>query len=162
MMTNSGETPGDARRAYLALGANLGDRLATLRKAVSSLPNVQAVSAIYETEPIGGPAGQPAYLNAVVEVAWYETPFDLLALCQQLEQEAHRVRVERWGPRTLDVDILLIEGVTLNKPDLQIPHPRMWQRRFVLTPLREIAPHLVTENNLEQAVGDVKCLGPLL
>lgn len=134
-------------RAYLALGSNLGDRLASLQAAVDGLAGapgvcVEAVSRVYETAPVGGPPQDP-YLNAVVAIETDLDPHALLALAQQLEQEAHRVRGERFGPRTLDVDVLLHGDVALDDPDLVLPHPRMWQRGFVLAPLRDVAPHLV-------------------
>lgn len=132
-------------RAYLALGSNLGDRRRFLRDAVDSLPGVVAVSPVYETSPEGGPGGQGAYLNCVVEIETEMTPRELLGVCHRLESAADRVRAERWGPRTLDVDILLMGDLTIDEPDLQIPHPRMWERRFVLEPLADLAPELVPD-----------------
>ena len=134
-------------RAHLALGSNLGDRLANLQGAVDGLAatdgiTLVALSAVYETDPVGGPV-QDDYLNAVVEVTTTLEPHDLLAVCGRLEQAAHRVRIERWGPRTLDVDVLLIDDLTIDTPDLEVPHPRMWERTFVLAPLRDVAPDLV-------------------
>jgi 2-amino-4-hydroxy-6-hydroxymethyldihydropteridine diphosphokinase len=130
-------------RAFVALGSNLGDRWANLRSAVARLTDVVAVSSVYETDPVGGPEGQGAYLNAVVELDTDLSPRQLLELGQRLEQAAHRVRVERWGPRTLDVDVLLVGDIVVDEPDLQVPHPRMWERAFVLVPLAELAPDLV-------------------
>ena len=130
--------------AYLALGSNLGDRLAHLQGAVDQLARavrVVAISRVYETDPVGGPV-QDDYLNAVVAVETDLDPWALLALAQACEAAAHRVREERWGPRTLDVDVLLYDDVTLDDPDLTIPHPRMWEREFVLAPLRDVAPEL--------------------
>jgi 2-amino-4-hydroxy-6-hydroxymethyldihydropteridine diphosphokinase len=132
-------------RAFLALGSNLGDRLGHLREAVAGLPDVVAVSPVYETDPVGGPGGQDAYLNAVVELATDLSPRQLLELGQRLEQAAQRVRTERWGPRTLDVDVLLVGDLVVDEPDLQVPHPRMWNRDFVLVPLRDLAPDLVPD-----------------
>ena len=134
-------------RAYLALGSNLGDRLVHLQNAVNALDatggvGVVAVSRVYETDPVGGPE-QGAYLNAVVAI---ETSLDaraLLRLSQRLEADESRIRGERWGPRTLDVDILLYDDITIDEPDLTVPHPRMWERGFVLAPLRDVAPELV-------------------
>lgn len=131
-------------RAFLALGSNLGDRMAHLRAAVAGLPDVVAVSPVYETDPVGGPE-QGAYLNAVVELDTDLSPRQLLELGQRLEAEAERVRVERWGPRTLDVDVLLVGDLVVDEPDLQVPHPLMWKRDFVLVPLRDLAPDLVPE-----------------
>lgn len=133
-------------RVFLGLGSNQGDRWKLLREAVSSLPDVVAVSPVYETDPVGGPSGQGPYLNCVVELGTDLPPRRLLGICHRLETAADRVRHDRWGPRTLDVDILLIEGTEMADPDLQIPHPRMRERRFVLEPLRDLAPDLVTED----------------
>lgn len=146
-------------RAYLSLGSNLGDRQRFLTEAVGTLGrSVQAVSAIYETGPVGGPA-QHAFLNLVVELDTELTPRQLLAVCHRLESAADRVRQERWGPRTLDVDILCVDGITADEPDLQIPHPRMRERRFVLAPLAELAPDLVPPELLERSHGPVVRLG---
>ena len=93
-------------RAFLGLGSNLGDREAYLREAVESLTGVVAVSSVYETDPVGGPGGQGAYLNLVVELDTDLSARALLGVCHRLESAANRVRQERWGPRTLDVDIL--------------------------------------------------------
>jgi 2-amino-4-hydroxy-6-hydroxymethyldihydropteridine diphosphokinase len=132
-------------RAFLALGSNLGDRLGHLRAAVAGIPDVVAVSPVYETDPVGGPEGQDPYLNAVVQLETERTPRELLEIAQRLEQEARRVRRERWGPRTLDVDVLLVGDLVVDEPDLQVPHPRMWERAFVLVPLAHLAPDLVPE-----------------
>jgi 2-amino-4-hydroxy-6-hydroxymethyldihydropteridine diphosphokinase len=134
-------------RAYLALGSNLGDRLAHLQTAVDGLARatgvrVDVVSRVYETAPVGGPP-QDAYLNAVVGVDTDLDPYALLALAQQLERNALRERGERFGPRTLDVDVLLYDDLVLDDPQLVLPHPRMWERGFVLAPLRDVAPELV-------------------
>ena len=133
----------DWRRAYLGLGSNLGDRLENLRYAVQTLasrPEVQleAVSAVYETEPVGD-IPQPNYLNAVVAVSTCLEPEELLKLCLQIEAERRRVRREHWGPRTLDVDVLLVQGVRLHTERLQLPHPELTSRRFVLQPLADVA-----------------------
>ena len=132
--------------AYLLLGANLGDRAATLRAAVRQLSDaagaVVATSSLYETAP-WGPPDQPAYLNQAVAVATELPPLALLAACQQVEQRAGRTREVRWGARTLDVDILLYGAEILDLPTLQVPHPRLPERRFALVPLAEIAPVVV-------------------
>ncbi len=143
-------------RAYLALGSNLGDRARHLQDAVDALAattglQVVAVSRVYETAPVGGPA-QDAYLNAVVAIDTDLDPYALLAVAQSCEHAAHRVRVERWGPRTLDVDVLLYDDVQLDDPVLTIPHPRMWERGFVLAPLRDVAPELVEPSASWQGV----------
>lgn len=129
-------------RAFLGIGANLGDREAALRRAVEGMPDVVAVSPFYETEPVGGPPRQPPYLNGVVELDTDLSPRELLEVARRLEAEAGRVRAERWGPRTLDVDVLLVGDLVVNDPDLVVPHPRMWERDFVLRPLRDLAPDL--------------------
>jgi 2-amino-4-hydroxy-6-hydroxymethyldihydropteridine diphosphokinase len=130
-------------RAFLAFGSNLGDRAGYLREAVAALPDVIAVSPVYETDPVGGPGDQGPYLNLVAELDTDRSPHELLDLCRRLEAAARRERKERWGPRTLDVDVLWIEGTTVDEPDLTVPHPRMWERAFVLAPLRDLAPDLV-------------------
>ena len=148
-------------RAFLGMGSNLGDRWAYLRDAVDSLADVVAVSSVYETDPVGGPADQDAYLNLVVELDTELTARQLMSVGQRLQAAAERVQAERWGPRTLDVDVLWIDGVTVDEPDLQVPHPRMFERRFVLAPLAELAPELVTEEALVDSVGSVAVVGPL-
>jgi 2-amino-4-hydroxy-6-hydroxymethyldihydropteridine diphosphokinase len=142
-------------RAFLGLGSNLGDRDALLRRAVASLPDVVAVSPLYETDPVGGPE-QGAFLNLVVELDTERSPRELLELCQQLEADAQRVRLERWGPRTLDADVLLVGDLAVDEPDLVVPHPRMWERRFVLAPLADLAPELVPADVLERSTGAVR------
>jgi 2-amino-4-hydroxy-6-hydroxymethyldihydropteridine diphosphokinase len=148
-------------RAYLGLGSNLGDREHYLREAIDSLPGVVAVSPVYETDPMGGPPGQGPYLNLVVQIEADLTPHQLLGVCHRLESAANRVREERWGPRTLDVDILLIDGVTVDEPDLIVPHPRMRERRFVLAPLADIAPDLVPDDWERGLEGSVRRVGNL-
>jgi 7,8-dihydro-6-hydroxymethylpterin-pyrophosphokinase len=169
-------------RVLLGLGSNLGDRRAHLRDAVASLPGVTAVSDVYETDPVGGP-DQQRYLNIVVALdvpivvaggaprpaAELEaedaptpiTPLELLAICQRIESAAGRVRDVRWGPRTLDVDVLWIDGVEMGETDLTVPHPRMFERRFVLAPLSEVAPDVAPEGWERDAEGRVDRLGPL-
>lgn len=148
-------------RAFLGLGSNLGNREQYLREAIESLPGVVRVSPLYETDPVGGPGGQGAYLNVVVEIDTDLPPRELLGVCHRLESAAQRVRTERWGPRTLDVDILLYDDVALDEPDLTIPHPRMWQRRFVVAPLRDIAPELVPGDWEHRVEGSVRSVGNL-
>ena len=144
-------------RAFLGLGSNLGDRRALLEQAIDRLTAVGlvAVSPWYETDPVGGPE-QGAFLNVVVELDTDLSPRQLLSVCGRLEQAAERVRIERWGPRTLDVDVLWVDGAEVHDPDLDVPHPRMWQRRFVLAPLRDLAPDLVSEAQVAAAEGDVR------
>jgi 2-amino-4-hydroxy-6-hydroxymethyldihydropteridine diphosphokinase len=148
-------------RAVLGLGSNLGDRASHLRTAIASLDEVVAVSPVYETDPLGGPDGQGAYLNLVAVIDTDRTPRQLLGVCHRLEAAAGRVRDVHWGPRTLDVDILWMEGVEVAEDDLVIPHPRMAVRRFVLAPLGDVAPDLVPAGALGQAEGHVELVGPL-
>ncbi|HEU5150514.1 MAG TPA: 2-amino-4-hydroxy-6-hydroxymethyldihydropteridine diphosphokinase [Iamia sp.] len=147
------------RRVVLGLGSNLGDRSEHLRTAVAALgPEVAAVSDVYETAPVGGPEQGP-YLNLVAVLDTDAEAGAVLARAQELEAAAGRVRVERWGPRTLDVDVLWIDGETIDRPDLVVPHPRMFERAFVLVPLADVAPDLVPPDG-PPADGVVR-LGPL-
>ena len=126
------------------------------------MEGVLAVSSVYETEPVGGPEDQPPYLNIVVELDTSLSPRELLGVCHRLEAAAERVRgAVRWGPRTLDVDILLMGDLVIDEPDLVIPHPRMWERRFVVAPLRELAPELVPADWESRVVGKVVATGTL-
>jgi len=129
-----------SHRAFIALGSNLGDRREFLRMGVAGLERVVAMSQVYETDPVGGPDDQGAYLNMVVEIETPLDPFALLRRCQRLEGEAMRQRVVHWGPRTLDVDIIMYDDAVIETADLVLPHPHFAERRFVLTPLAEIAP----------------------
>ena len=146
-------------RAFLGLGSNLGDRWAYLREAVASLPDVVALSPVYETSPVGGPEGQRPYLNCVVELDTELGPRELLAVARGLEAAAGRERGERWGPRTLDVDVLLVDDLSVDESDLVVPHPRMWERRFVLAPLADLAPDLLPEGWEARVAGDVTPAG---
>lgn len=148
-------------RAFLALGSNLGDRRAYLRDAIGRLPDVVATSHLYETDPVGGPPGQGAYLNCVVELKTARTPRELLAAAQAAEAAAARVRLERWGPRTLDVDVLLVGDEVVDEPDLVVPHPRMWERGFVLVPLADLAPELVIGHLTSDLARGVRPAGAL-
>jgi 2-amino-4-hydroxy-6-hydroxymethyldihydropteridine diphosphokinase len=128
-------------RAYLGLGSNLGDRLENLRRALDLLEErgVRTLrnSRVYETDPVGGPE-QPDYLNAVAEVEAPGSARELLAACLEVETDMGRVREERWGPRIIDIDVLTFGDQTIDEPDLQVPHPRMHERGFVLIPLLEL------------------------
>jgi 2-amino-4-hydroxy-6-hydroxymethyldihydropteridine diphosphokinase len=151
-------------RAFLGLGTNLGDRRGELLRAVTTLEKtgeLVGVSNLYETEPVGGPPQDP-FLNIVVALETTQTPEELLVTCQALETTAERVRTVRFGPRTLDVDVLYVEGETRDSASLTVPHPRMFERAFVLAPLRELAPDLVTDALIETSVGDVVCVGKLV
>ncbi|WP_419849942.1 2-amino-4-hydroxy-6-hydroxymethyldihydropteridine diphosphokinase [Candidatus Poriferisocius sp.] len=144
-------------RAFLGLGSNLGDRMGYLKDAVAAMDDCVAVSGIYETDPVGGP-DQGRYLNVVAELDTSRSARDLLELCQMLEAAAERVRDVRWGPRTLDVDVLWVDGETVDEPDLVVPHPRMFERAFVMVPLGELAPDLA-EGWSDPANGDCRRLG---
>jgi 2-amino-4-hydroxy-6-hydroxymethyldihydropteridine diphosphokinase len=150
-----------ARRVLLGLGSNLGDRRRLLNDAVDSLPGVTKVSGLYETDPIGGPAEQDKYFNLVVAIDSDATPRQLLGMCHRLESAAGRVRGERWGPRPLDIDILWIDGETVDEGDLVVPHPRMWDRRFVLVPLADVAPELLPDGWEDRVDGWVNPVEPL-
>ena len=131
-------------RAFLVLGSNLGEKEIFLREAVDSFQNLKAVSGIYETEPVGGP-DQDSYLNIVIELDTDLGARELLEHAQMLEKRANRKREIRWGPRTLDVDVLWVEGEKVNEPDLIVPHPRMKERAFVMIPLGELEPHFLKD-----------------
>ncbi|HUP72426.1 MAG TPA: 2-amino-4-hydroxy-6-hydroxymethyldihydropteridine diphosphokinase [Acidimicrobiales bacterium] len=147
-------------RAFLGLGSNLGDRRRHLRDAVAAIPNVVAISRVYETAPVGGP-DQGAYLNIVVRLETESSPRELLEICREREAEARRVRTVRWGPRTLDVDVLWVDGQTVDEPDLIVPHPRMFERAFVLMPLRDVAADLIPASFVDPDDDEVRVLGPL-
>jgi 2-amino-4-hydroxy-6-hydroxymethyldihydropteridine diphosphokinase len=149
------------------MGSNIGDRGDTLMRAVKLLSEVEGVavrrlSQFVRTEPLGGPADQPVYFNAAVEVAVELTPRELLAALQDIERQLgrDRTREQRWGPRTCDLDILLMgEMVIHEEPDLVIPHPRMHERAFVLEPLSTIAPeavHPVLGKTISEMLDDVR------
>lgn len=128
-------------RVWLALGSNLGDRDGYLQGAREALGQagitVTRQSHVAETEPVGV-TDQPRFLNQVLEVDWPGTPRQLLRAIQAVEREGGRVRTKRWGPRTIDVDILLFGDEHISEPDLQVPHPRIAERAFVLEGLREL------------------------
>ena len=134
--------------AYLGLGSNLGNRLAFLRgarQALSGHPDIELErsSAVYETAAQGGPPDSPDFLNAVLAIRTGLDPRRLLDFCMGIEKEYGRVRSEHWGPRTLDIDLLLYDDQVLAEEGLQLPHPRLQERAFVLVPLAEIAPDVV-------------------
>lgn len=146
------------KTAYLGLGSNVGDRLEQLESAIKILDNVDGVqisqiSPVYETEPVGY-VEQPNFLNLCVEVKTTLTPQQLLQQCFYTEQQLHRVRDIRWGPRTLDVDILLYENEIIEEETLTVPHPRMRERAFVLTPLNDIAADVV-EPRTQLSIGEL-------
>lgn len=129
--------------AYLSLGSNLGDRLLYLREGLQGLERhdeikLKAVSSVYETDAVGL-TEQPAFLNIAVQMETTLDPYQLLRLCHEVEDQFQRERLIRWGPRTLDIDILIYDDLILDTPELTLPHPRMHEREFVLIPLRELA-----------------------
>lgn len=129
-------------RVVIGLGANLGDRLATMRDAVHRIAQVATVTArssVWETAPVGGPP-QPDFLNAAVVVSWHRPPTALLDELLRIEAELGRVREVPDGPRTIDLDVLWIEGCAVAEPRLVVPHPRLHERAFALAPLLEVAP----------------------
>ncbi|WP_406297348.1 2-amino-4-hydroxy-6-hydroxymethyldihydropteridine diphosphokinase [Embleya sp. NBC_00888] len=131
-------------RVVLALGSNLGNRLETLQGAIDEIADTPGVtllrvSPVYETDPVGGPE-QGTYFNAVVEVRTLLTPDLILERANSIEEAFQRVRVERWGPRTLDVDVIRFEDVVQDDPRLTLPHPRAYERSFVLAPWYDIDP----------------------
>lgn len=142
-------------RAYLGLGGNLGDPAAAMASALRALDanaavSVVAVSSLYRTPP-WGKTDQPDFMNAVAAVDTTLSPRALLDLCLETERALKRVRVERWGPRVIDMDILLFGSERINEEGLQVPHPRMGERAFVLAPLAEIAPDVIVDG--ETAAG---------
>jgi 2-amino-4-hydroxy-6-hydroxymethyldihydropteridine diphosphokinase len=135
-------------KVHIGLGANLGDRERNIRRALALLnemnvARVKRVSRLIETEPVGGPEGQGMYLNGAAEIETDLSPYDLLEALKTIEVSVGRMERERWAPREIDLDILLYENEIVRAPTLEIPHPRMCQREFVLRPLAEIAPGLV-------------------
>ena len=132
---------------HLSLGSNVGDRLDNLKRAVGALEatlgvRVTAVSAVYETDPVGE-SDQPSFLNAAIEVETALQPLELLAATQDIERRLGRVPTRRWGPRVIDIDIVLWDTVELATPGLTLPHPEFRRRAFVLAPLAEVAPDAV-------------------
>jgi len=142
--------------AYIGLGSNLGEKKDNCRKAIALLAKsgrVVRASSLYRTEPVGL-AEQDDFVNAVVEIETILPPEALLDQCRSIENELGRVRTVRWGPRTIDVDILLYGAVMIETPELTIPHPLLHNRRFVLVPLCEIAPH-VMHPKLQRTASDL-------
>lgn len=139
------ETPHDV---YIGLGSNLGAREKNITAALGALQttreiDVLKVSSLYETKPEGGPPNQPKYINAVAHIRTVLSPERLLTVCQNIEGSLGRKRAVRWGPRTIDLDLLCYDDEIRVDPDLTLPHPLMHERAFVLKPLVEVAPDLV-------------------
>ncbi len=160
--------------AYLGLGSNLGDRLATLQRAADLLgatPGIEVVacSRVWETDPVGGPP-QSDFLNVVLRIEASLAPDELLAACNDVEAALDRVRDVRWGPRTIDIDVLTIDGYVSDDPHLIVPHPRMTERAFVLMPLLDLDADPILSDGTRvldlplgpDAVGGVRPVAPPL
>ncbi len=135
-------------RSLIAIGSNLGDRLENLRAGMHELSSadevtIDAVSRLYETAPVGGPDDQGPYLNGALMVTTTLDAAELLALLHRIEAGRERERTVHWGPRTLDLDLLIHGDLVSDDPALEVPHPRQHQRRFVLVPVCDVAPDLV-------------------
>ena len=155
----------NAKTVYLGLGSNVGDKKSNMRAAVKRLRDagscdVTAVSSLYRTAPVDV-TDQPDFLNAVIAARTTLRPSDLLKLCRDVEHSIGRKRTIRWGPRVIDIDILLYEDQILRGKDLAIPHPRITERAFVLVPLAEIAPDVVLRRGLtaQEAARAIDCGG---
>jgi len=136
---------------YIAIGSNLGDRQENIKGAIEKLQdtegvNVTKVSPIYETDPVGGPR-QPKYLNGVIEIETDLEPKALLSIIRGIENRFGRKRLVRYGPRTIDLDILTYGDKKIDEPDLKIPHPKMNEREFVLKPLRDLCRYTELQNH---------------
>jgi len=148
----------EALTAYIGIGANLGDAPAAVCAAfdaLAALPSTRLVrrSSLYRSAPVG--TDGPEYFNAVAAIATGMAALDLLAALQQIENAAGRTRPWRWAPRTLDLDLLFFGDEQIDLPNLTVPHPRIFERAFVLVPLAEIAPHRVTAAALAAVAGQV-------
>lgn len=137
---NPTQLPRPLSRAILALGSNLGDRLQSLRFALTELAPIETMSSIYETAPVGGPPNQRHHLNMVAIVHTGLDPHALLRKCLRIEAATGRIRKEWSGPRTLDIDLLFYDDLHIETSELIVPHPRYAERGYVLAPLFEVAP----------------------
>jgi len=153
-----------ARRVFLGLGSNLGERSAILDGALELLALTEGVHELkcskwHETAPVGGPSGQGHYLNGACDLMTTLSPEQLLTRCQEIEHLFGRVRLEANGPRTLDIDLLWYEGERRASDALQLPHPGLEERAFVLVPLAELAPDFVLERSAETVAARAAALG---
>lgn len=154
-----------ASKTAIALGSNLGDSLAILGSAIKTLDRIPGIKIVslsswYQTKAIGPP--QPDYINGCISALAEQEPHSLLQILLDIEKQFGRIRQEKWGPRTLDLDLLLYDDLILETPNLQIPHPRIRERAFVLAPLAEIVPHWiepVSGKTIEELVKCVDCTG---
>lgn len=145
-------------KAYLGIGSNLGDKKENINSAIELLKDndsitVTKVSSIYETEPVGY-LDQDLFLNVVCEIETGLLPYELLDCCNQIEAQLKRVRLIHWGPRTIDVDILLYDDLKLQEERLTIPHPRMKERAFVIIPLMELAPEITIDGEAIASIAE--------
>ncbi len=149
-------------RAFVSLGSNVGDRAAHLRAGVEVVAAAEPyrLSRVYETEPVGGVV-QDVFWNLVMELTTSASPWALLERARAAEAARGRRREVRFGPRTLDVDVVWVDGFTSDDPELIVPHPRAFERAFVLVPWRELAPDLVSERDVERSRGRVAVLDTL-
>jgi 2-amino-4-hydroxy-6-hydroxymethyldihydropteridine diphosphokinase len=149
-------------RAYLSLGSNVGDRALHLARGVEIVARDDAcrLSRVYETEPLGG-VPQDDFWNLVIELLTIASAHELLERAREAERAEGRVRDVRWGPRTLDVDVLLVGDEVSDDPEVLVPHPRLYERSFVMVPLAELAPGLLSPAQLEGGAGRVVALGTL-
>lgn len=158
--------------AWIGIGSNVGDRVAFCRRAVTELETapgiaVEAASSVYETTPVGGPP-QRSFMNLVVRIETNLSPRALLETCQKIERDLGREESDiRWGPRVVDLDVLLFGDEKVSEPDLEIPHPRIRERRFVLAPLLEVEPGaadpwgVAYSDSLPESLGEVELWGSL-
>ncbi len=164
--TNLNNLEKNQGNAAIGMGSNLGESLDTLKNAIKTLDEIPGINLIsysnwYRTKPVGGPK-QPDYINGCALLKVELTPHKLLEILLDVEQKFKRVRLEHWGPRTLDLDLILYDDLILDTPNLQVPHPRMRERAFVLVPLAEIAPNWidpVSGKTIAQLLEVIECSG---
>lgn len=149
-------------RVFLSLGSNLGDRLFYLQSAVDALADLVQCSRLYETAPVDAPDGSASFLNAVVEIEYEARASELIKLVMGLEGAAGRIRAEINGPRTLDVDVVYVEGFISHAPEMIVPHPRAQYRAFVIAPLADIDMQIASELSPEIALSVKKAKASLL